>query len=83
MIERAGFGEDIGAFDAAAGGGDLEAIKAAISDRFLEELTAVGDEAMVRAGVDRYREAGATSPCVGPIAGSDVEATLRAAAPGA
>jgi alkanesulfonate monooxygenase SsuD/methylene tetrahydromethanopterin reductase-like flavin-dependent oxidoreductase (luciferase family) len=77
MIERSGFGEDIAAFDAAAG--DLETMKAAISDEFLEQLTAVGDERAVRAGVERYREAGATSPGVGPIPKTDAEATLRIA----
>ncbi len=48
MIERSGFGEDIAAYDAAAG--DLEAMQAAISDEFLEQLTAVGDAAAVQAG---------------------------------
>ena len=57
-------------------------MQAAISDRFLRSLTAVGDENGVREGVERYRAAGATSPCVGPIARTDFEATLRAAAPG-
>jgi alkanesulfonate monooxygenase SsuD/methylene tetrahydromethanopterin reductase-like flavin-dependent oxidoreductase (luciferase family) len=77
MIERSGFGADIEAYDRAAG--DLDAMRAAISERFIEELTAVGDEAAVRAGIERYREAGASSPCVGPIGRSDFEATLRAA----
>jgi hypothetical protein len=81
MIERSGFGPDLEAFDEAAGLGDPEAMGAAISDSFLDHLTAVGDEAAVRAGVARYAEAGATSPCVGPIAKTDFEATLRAAAP--
>jgi hypothetical protein len=27
--------------------------------------------------IDRYFDAGATSPCVGPIAKTDFEATLR------
>ncbi|MDX6698718.1 MAG: hypothetical protein QOE65_2115 [Solirubrobacteraceae bacterium] len=82
MIERSGFEADIAAFDEAAGRGDAEAMGAAISDGFLEQLTAVGDEERVRAGVARYQEAGATSPCVGPIPKTDFEATLRAAAPG-
>jgi alkanesulfonate monooxygenase SsuD/methylene tetrahydromethanopterin reductase-like flavin-dependent oxidoreductase (luciferase family) len=81
MIERSGFGSDIEAFDAAAGQGDPEAMGAAISDDFLDHLTAVGSEDDVRAGVARYAEAGATSPCVGPIPRTDFEATLRAAAP--
>jgi alkanesulfonate monooxygenase SsuD/methylene tetrahydromethanopterin reductase-like flavin-dependent oxidoreductase (luciferase family) len=79
MIERSGYGADIAAYDAAQG--DPQAMRAAISDEFLEALTAVGDEEAVRAGVDRYRAAGVTLPSVGPISRSDFEATLRAAAP--
>jgi alkanesulfonate monooxygenase SsuD/methylene tetrahydromethanopterin reductase-like flavin-dependent oxidoreductase (luciferase family) len=77
MLERSGFEAEIAAFDAAAG--DLEAMQAAISERFLGELAAVGNAAQVRDGIDRYRNAGTTSPCVGPIARTDFEATLRAA----
>jgi alkanesulfonate monooxygenase SsuD/methylene tetrahydromethanopterin reductase-like flavin-dependent oxidoreductase (luciferase family) len=78
MIERSGFSSDIAAFDAAAG--DVSAMQAAISDDFLAELGAIGDRAAVQAGVERYRLAGACSPCVGPVAGTDFEATMRAAA---
>lgn len=78
MIDRTGFGADISAYDAAAG--DLEAMQAAISDGFLDELTAVGSDEDVRAGLDRYRSAGAPSPCIGPIPKTDFERTLRAAA---
>lgn len=81
MLERSGFGDDIAAYDEAAAGGDVEAMQAAIGDGFLGVLTAVGDEDGVRAGVARYREAGAVSPCIGPIPGTDFDATLRAAAP--
>jgi alkanesulfonate monooxygenase SsuD/methylene tetrahydromethanopterin reductase-like flavin-dependent oxidoreductase (luciferase family) len=81
MLERSGFGDDIAAFDEAAGSGDGAAMQAAISDGFIEVLTAIGDEDAVRAGVNRYLEAGAVSPCVGPVAGTDFETTLRAAAP--
>jgi alkanesulfonate monooxygenase SsuD/methylene tetrahydromethanopterin reductase-like flavin-dependent oxidoreductase (luciferase family) len=76
MIERTGFAADIAAYDAAAG--DLEGMQAAISDGFLEELTAVGDESQLHAGIARYRDAGASSPCIGPIPHTDFEATLRA-----
>jgi alkanesulfonate monooxygenase SsuD/methylene tetrahydromethanopterin reductase-like flavin-dependent oxidoreductase (luciferase family) len=82
MIERSGFGADIEAFDAAAGSGNGDGMRAAISDGFLASLTAVGDEDAVRAGVQRYLDAGCTSPCVGPIPKTDFDATLRAAAPG-
>lgn len=80
MLERSGYGEDIATFDAAAG--DPARMTAAISSRFLNALTAVGDEDAVRAGVDRYRAAGVTLPCIGPISRTDFDATLRAAAPG-
>jgi alkanesulfonate monooxygenase SsuD/methylene tetrahydromethanopterin reductase-like flavin-dependent oxidoreductase (luciferase family) len=76
MIDRSGFGAEIAAFDRAAG--DLDAMQQAISDEFLAELTAIGDESAVRAGIERYREAGAGSPCIGPIAKTDFAATLRA-----
>ncbi len=79
MLERSGFEADIARYDAAAG--DPGAMGAAISDDFLSVLTAAGDEAAVRGGVQRYVDAGATSPCVGPIPKTDFEATLKAAAP--
>src|SRR3954463_4915365 len=82
MLERSGYEDDIAAFDEAAGTGDVEQMQGAISERFLKALTAVGDEDAVREGVVRYRRAGTTSPCVGPIPRTDFEATLRAAAPG-
>ncbi len=75
MLERSGFESDIAAYDAA--GGDVDAMQTAISEGFLEALTAVGDEAAVHAGLDRYRSSGATSPCLGPIPKTDFEATLR------
>lgn len=75
MIERSGFGADIERYDAAAG--DLDAMQAAVSEDFLTQLTAVGDAAEVHAGIRRYRDAGATSPWVGPIAKTDFEATLQ------
>ncbi len=78
MIERSGFGADIERYDAAAG--DAGAMGAAVSDAFLDALTAVGDEAAVREGIERYRAAGATSPSVGPIPKTDFESTLRAGA---
>jgi len=81
MIERSGFAEDIAAFDAGMQAGDVEGAKAAISDRFLEALTAIGSPQDVRAGVQRYADAGATSPCVGGVPGTDFEQMLDTAAP--
>jgi alkanesulfonate monooxygenase SsuD/methylene tetrahydromethanopterin reductase-like flavin-dependent oxidoreductase (luciferase family) len=78
MFEAAGFGKDMAAYDAAAP--DKEAQKQAITEEFVEALCALGAERDVRAGIDRYRSAGATNPLVSAVAGSDFTATLRAAA---
>jgi alkanesulfonate monooxygenase SsuD/methylene tetrahydromethanopterin reductase-like flavin-dependent oxidoreductase (luciferase family) len=79
MFEAAGFAPDLAAYDAAAP--DREAQKLAISEHFIEQLCAIGDEAAIRRGVERYREAGATHPVLTPILGTDYASTLRAAAP--
>jgi len=79
MLERSGFESEIAAFDAAAGSGDAAGMQQAISERFLDTLAAVGDRDAVRAGVQRYADAGATSPCIGPISKTDFDATLEAA----
>jgi probable F420-dependent oxidoreductase len=81
MIEGSGFGDDIAAFDAGIQAGDMERAKAAISDRFLDALTAIGSADDVRAGVARYADAGATSPNIGAVPRTDFAATLEAAAP--
>ena len=81
MIERSGFGEDIDAFDAGMASGDIDSAMAGISEDFLRNLTAIGSPEEVRAGVERYIEAGVSSPCIGPIPRTDFEATLEAAAP--
>ena len=79
MIEGSGFGDDIGAFDAGMEAGDVDRARAAISDGFLESLTAIGTADEVRAGVARYAEAGATSPCIGSVPRTDFAETLAAA----
>jgi alkanesulfonate monooxygenase SsuD/methylene tetrahydromethanopterin reductase-like flavin-dependent oxidoreductase (luciferase family) len=81
MIEGSGFGEDIAGFDEAMKAGDVERAKAAISNRFLDDLTAIGSPEEVQAGIQRYADAGATSPGVGPVPKTDFLATLEAAKP--
>jgi F420-dependent oxidoreductase-like protein len=73
-IERSGFADDVARYDSS--GGD----PSSVSDAFLEVLSAIGSAEDVVAGLRRYRDAGATSPCVSPIPGTDIDATLRAAA---
>ena len=78
MFQAAGFADDVAAFDAASP--DVEAQKLAISERFIDHLCAIGDDAAVRDGVQRYRDAGVTNPVLTAILGTDFEPTLRAAA---
>jgi F420-dependent oxidoreductase-like protein len=78
MLERAGFGEDIAGFDAGMQKDDSEAAVGAISDEFLQTLTAIGTQDEAIASVERYRDAGATSPCIGGVPGTDFDATLEA-----
>src|SRR5437870_10550937 len=55
-----------------------------VSDRMIDELSALGDEPRLKESLRRYREAGVTLPCVFPIGGHDGAAgyvpTLEAAA---
>ena len=81
MLERSGFGTELAEYDGAAG--DPDSMKRAMSNEFLHALASVGSPSDVRDGVRGYLEAGATSPCVSPIARTDFDATLRAAAPNA
>ena len=80
MIERSGFEEDIAGFDAGMQKGDPEEATQAISDRFMRTLTAIGDGPEAIASVERYRAAGATSPCIGGVPQTDFDATLEALA---
>src|SRR5436305_4973214 len=77
MLERSGYDEDLAGFDAGMQKGDSEAAVGAISDRFLQTLSAIGTKDEAIAGVERYREAGATSPCVSGVPGTDFDATLE------
>ena len=78
MIERAGFAEDIAAFDERMREGDAKAASAQISDAYLETLAAIGTPEEANASIQRYFDAGATSPGVGPIPRTDFSETLRA-----
>jgi alkanesulfonate monooxygenase SsuD/methylene tetrahydromethanopterin reductase-like flavin-dependent oxidoreductase (luciferase family) len=80
MLERSGFGEELAAFDAGMEAGDVERAKAGLSDRMVEELSGIGGPDDVRAGVQRYLDAGTTSPCIGAIPRTDFNAALGAVA---
>ena len=80
MIERSGYAADVKLFDEAMERGDHGAAATAISDVFLENLAAIGPPDIAAAAVERYREAGATSPCIGAVPGTDFTDALEALA---
>ena len=80
MIERSGYDTDVRLFDEAMERGDASAAAIAISDGFLENLAAIGPPDIAAAAVERYRDAGATSPCIGAIPGTDFTTALESLA---
>jgi F420-dependent oxidoreductase-like protein len=80
MLERSGFEADLAAFDEGMQAGDVERAKAGLSDDLLASLAGLGSADEVRGAVERYREAGATSPSIGGLPGSDFDGALRAVA---
>ena len=80
MLERSGFADDLAAFDEGMQAGDVERAKAGLSDGLLTSLAGLGSAEDVRAAVERYRDAGATSPSIGGLPGGDFDGALRAVA---
>jgi probable F420-dependent oxidoreductase len=80
MLDRSGFAAELAAFDEGMEAGDTERAKAGISDRLLNALAGIGSADEVRGAVRRYAEAGATSPCVGGVPGTDFDAGIEAVA---
>jgi hypothetical protein len=80
MLERSGYEDDIAGFDKGMQEGGPKTAIAAISDHFLENLAAIGSKDDAEASIRRYQEAGAGSPCVGGVPGTDFDATLEALA---
>jgi alkanesulfonate monooxygenase SsuD/methylene tetrahydromethanopterin reductase-like flavin-dependent oxidoreductase (luciferase family) len=80
MLESSGFADELAEFDAGMGAGDVERAKAGLSDRMIDELAVIGDADAVKVAVKRYQDAGATSPGIGGIPGTDFDAGLRTVA---
>jgi alkanesulfonate monooxygenase SsuD/methylene tetrahydromethanopterin reductase-like flavin-dependent oxidoreductase (luciferase family) len=70
MLERSGFEDDVAGADQGR----------PVSDEFLGVLGAIGSAEEAAESVRRYRDAGATSPCVGAVPRTDFNATLEALA---
>lgn len=80
MLERSGFGADLAAFDEGMAAGDPGRAMAGLGDDLLGSLAGIGSADEVRAKVAEYRQAGATSPCVGGIPGQGFDEALEAVA---
>src|SRR4029079_11639688 len=80
MLERSGFGGEIAGFDEGIAAGDVQRAKASMSEAMLDSLGGFGGADEVRGAVERYLDAGATSPGVSPVPTSDFDATLAAGA---
>ena len=78
MFIAAGYGDDVAAFDAAAG--EWTAQLNAISERLVLDLCAIGDSQTISQALQRYRRAGAANPMITQIWATDFEPTLVAAA---
>ncbi len=80
MLERSGFGDDLAAFDEGMAAGDVPKAIAGLSDDLLASLAGIGSADDARAKVSEYRDAGASSPCIGGIPGTGFDAALEAVA---
>ena len=83
-FERAGFADDVAAIRERHAAGDREGAVAAVSDRFVDAIDIMGDEAQVRAAVQAYVDAGVQVPVVmpmpwGPDRRAVADATIAAA----
>jgi probable F420-dependent oxidoreductase len=84
-FDRAGFGDEVAEVRERHAAKDREGALAAISDRMVDAIDVMGDEAQVRATVVDYCDQGVEVPIVMPLPwGSDrmavIESTMRAAA---
>lgn len=80
MLDRSGFGTDLAAFDEGMAAGDTATATAGLSDELLDSLAGIGSAEEARAKVTEYRDAGASSPCIGGIPGTGFDAALEAVA---
>ncbi|HEX9888142.1 MAG TPA: LLM class flavin-dependent oxidoreductase [Nitriliruptorales bacterium] len=67
MLVDSGYGTVLGQFDAAMGAADFEGAMAAMPREMIDTLGCIGTAEDVRRTLERYRDAGATLPAIGPL----------------
>lgn len=66
--KEAGFEEEMNDVETALASGDMEAVAASLSERWLADTTLFGSKAKVREGVEAWFDAGITTPIIVPSA---------------
>ena len=66
--KEAGYEQEMNDVETALAAGDMEAVSAALSDRWLADTTLFGSKAQVREGIEAWFDAGITTPIIVPSA---------------
>ena len=66
--KEAGYEQEMNDVEVALAAGDMEAVSAALSDRWLADTTLFGSRAQVREGIEAWFDAGITTPIIVPSA---------------
>ncbi len=66
--KEAGYEEEMNAVETALAAGDMDAVTAALSDRWLADTTLFGSAAKVREGIEAWFDAGISTPIIVPSA---------------
>lgn len=66
--KEAGYEEEMTNVESALAAGDMEAVSASLSDRWLADTTLFGSKAKVREGIEAWFDAGITTPIIVPSA---------------
>ena len=74
--KEAGYEEEMNDVETALAAGDMEAVSASLSDRWLADTTLFGSRAKVREGIEAWFDAGITTPIIVPsaVAGGQMQA---------
>lgn len=66
--KEAGYEQEMNDVEVALAAGDMEAVSAALSDRWLADTTLFGSKSQVREGIEAWFDAGITTPIIVPSA---------------
>ncbi len=66
--KEAGYEQEMNDVEVALAAGDMEAVSAALSDRWLADTTLFGSRSQVREGIEAWFDAGITTPIIVPSA---------------